>query len=174
VEREWKVLHDWSVEIWFRIEKDNEGYPRSKNWEKLFAWPVLEQDDYFSIESIPFFLKGISRGDIVRVIVANNSEVQEGEFFEFESVVGRGGHNTYRLLLRNKRPDDPEFTENELLQKGLAVEIEDGDLFAVDVPPSADQDEIDNYLISESKSGRWGLQDGYLHSVRTDPEHPNF
>ena len=161
----WHVLSDWSVEIWFRIEKDSQGYPQSKNWERLLAWPVLERDDYFSIESVPFFLKNISRGDIVRAVVAKDGEVQEGEFFEFESVVDRGGHNTYRLLLHNKRPDDPKFTENELLKKGLTVEIEDGDFFAVDVPPSVNQNEIDDYLISESKSGRWGLQDGYLHSV---------
>jgi hypothetical protein len=100
--------------------------------------------------------------------VVNDNEVQDREFFKFESVVDRGGHNTYRLLLRNKRSDDPEFTENELLQKGLAVETEDEDFFAVDVPPWVDQAQIDEYLISEATSGRWGLQDGYLHSVRVD------
>ena len=104
--------------------------------------------------------------------MAKDSEIQDEEFFKFESIVDRGGHNTYRLLLHNKRSDDPEFTENELLLKGLAVEIEDGDFFAVDVPPSVGQGEIDDYLISESRSGRWGLQDGYLHSVRVAPDHP--
>ena len=52
----WTVIFDWSVEIWFRIEKDKDGYPRSKSWEQLLAWPVLERDDCFSIESIPFFV----------------------------------------------------------------------------------------------------------------------
>jgi hypothetical protein len=55
VGQRWNVLSDWSVEIWFRIEKDKHGYPQSKNWEKLLAWPILERDDYFSIENIPFF-----------------------------------------------------------------------------------------------------------------------
>jgi hypothetical protein len=81
--RNWKIVFDWSVEIWFRIEKDKDGYPRSKSWEQLLGWPVRERDDYFSIESIPFFVKGISRGDIVLAKVTHNSEVQEGEFFEF-------------------------------------------------------------------------------------------
>ncbi|HSS20487.1 MAG TPA: DUF4265 domain-containing protein [Pyrinomonadaceae bacterium] len=158
----WHILHDWSAEIWFRIEKDRDGYPRSKSWEQLLAWPVLESDRYFSIDSIPFFVKGISRGDIVRVNVSQNSDVQEGEFFEFESVVEGGGHNTYRLLLSEKRPSDLELTEDELLAKGLALEIEDDDFFAGDVPPSVNQKDIDDYLISESESGRWGLQDGHL------------
>jgi hypothetical protein len=168
----WETAGDYSVEIWFRIEKNNRGYPRSKDWEQLLARPLLERDDYFEIESIPFFLRNISRGDIVRVKTVANREIQNGEFFEFDEVVDRGGHNTYRLLLRKKHPDDPEFTENELLKKGLAVEEQNGDLFAVDVPPSVDQKAIDAYFVAESESGRWEMQDGYLHSIRTHEARP--
>jgi hypothetical protein len=162
----WHTIYDWSVEIWFRIEKDDDGYPRSKSWEQLLAWPVLESDRCFSIESIPFFVKGISRGDIVKAQVSENSDAQQGEFFEFESIVERGGHNTYRLLLREKLPNDPEVTKKELLAKGLAVEIEDDDFFAVDVPTTVDQKEIDDFLIGEAESGRWGLEDGFVLSTR--------
>jgi len=161
----WNVIHDWSVEIWFRLEKDEDGYPQSKNWEQLLAWPVLENDRCFCIESIPFFVKGISRGDIIEAKVSENSEVQEGEFFEFERIVERGGHNTYRLLLREKHVINSELTKRELLDKGLAIEIEDDDLFAVDVPPSVNQKEIDDFLISEAESGRWGLEDGCVRSI---------
>jgi len=165
--QKWEIIFDWSVEIWFRIEKDEDGYPRSKNWEQLLAWPVRESDRCFCIESIPFFVKGISRGDFVQAKLSENSEVQEGEFFEFESIAERSGHNTYRLLLREKHSDDPELTQKELLEKGLLLEIEDDDFFAVDVPPSVNQKEIDDYLIVEAESGRWGLQDGFVsHLLR--------
>jgi Domain of unknown function (DUF4265) len=171
---EWEVVGDYSVEIWFRIQKDKDGYPESKEWEQLLARPVIERDDYFRIESIPFYLKNVSRGDIVAAKAPESSDIQDEKGFEFGSVVDRGGHNTYRLLLRKKRPDDPEFTESELLDKGLGVETEYGDFFAIDVPPSVDQPAIDDYLVAESKSGRWEMQDGYLHSIRTtqpkDPE----
>ena len=50
---------------------------------------------------------------------------------------------------------------------GLVVEVEYGDFFAVDVLSSVDQQAIDDYLVAESKCGRWGLQDGYLHNIRT-------
>jgi hypothetical protein len=162
----WETIDQWSVEIWFRIEKDDDGYPRSKNWEQLLAWPVLEGDDLFCIESIPFFLKSVSRGDIVRAKIVRHEEVQEGAFFEFGSVVDRGAHNTYRILLHQKHAKDPKFTEEELCKRGLAVETQHEDFLALDVPPSVDQEAIDNYLIAESKSGRWGLQDGYLHTIR--------
>jgi hypothetical protein len=112
-------------------------------------------------------LKDISRGDIVRAKGSHNSEVQDGEFFEFDGVVERGKHNTYRILLRGKRPKT-EAVKKELLEKGLALEIEHGNFFAIDVPPSVNQEEIDDYLVSGSRSGRWGLQDGYLAKVRTD------
>jgi hypothetical protein len=158
----WHISSEWSVEIWFRIEKDQDGYPRSKSWEQLIAWPVVENDRYFSIESIPFFVRGISRGDIVKAKVSENSDVQDGEFFEFDSIVERKGHNTYRILLRKKHPNDPEATEEELLTRGLALEREDDDFFAVDVPPSVNQEEIDHFLIAEAESGRWGLQDGFV------------
>jgi hypothetical protein len=162
-----ELAGNYSVEIWFRIEKDNSGYPSSKEWEQLLARPLLERDDYFQIESIPFFLKNISRGDTVRAKTVVNAEIQEGEIFEFDSILDRGGHNTYRLLLKKKLPDDPQFTENELLKKGLTFEEQYGDFIAVDVPPSVDQHAIDTYLVAESDSGRWELQDGYLHTIRT-------
>jgi hypothetical protein len=174
MKQKWELAGNYSVEIWFRIEKDKDGYPTSKSWEQLLARPLAEKDDYFQIKSIPFFLKNISYGDIVKAKTVKNSEIQEGEIFEFDAVLDRGGHNTYRLLLRKKHPDDPQFTENELLKKGLAIEEQDGGFFAVDVPPSVDQQAIDAYLVAESTSGRWELQDGYLHSIKTtDAPEPN-
>jgi hypothetical protein len=159
-----KLVGDYSVEIWFRIAKDKQGYPESKNWEQLLARPVLDQDDYFQIESIPFYLKNVSCGDIVRANIVENKEIQEGQAFEFEEVIDRGGHNTYRLLLRKKHPDDPKFTTDELLKKGLAVEEQFGDFFAIDVPPTVDQPTIDDYLRAERRTGRWEMQDGYLNA----------
>ena len=174
MKKRWETVDDYSVEIWFPIEKDRDGYPKSRNWEQLLALPVVERDDYFKIESIPFYLKNVSRGDIIRAKTTENGEIQHGEIFAFEEIVDRGGHNTYRLLLKKKHPNDPEFTESELLRKGLAVERERGDFFAIDVPSSLDQQIIDKYLIAEANSGRWEIQDGYLYSIRTisDSESP--
>lgn len=165
--QKWELAGDYSVEIWFRIDKDEQGYPESKSWEQLLARPVLERDDHFQIESIPFYLKNVSRGDIVKAIVVENKEIQEGEIFEFDGVVDSGGHNTYRLLLRKKHLNDPVFTTDELLKKGLEVEEQYGDFFAVDVPPTIDQQSIDVYLLAECDAGRWEMQDGCLHTIMT-------
>jgi Domain of unknown function (DUF4265) len=153
---------DYFVEIWFPIKKDEDGYPESKDWEQLLGRPT-EIVDQFRLESVPFYLKNVSRGDLVK---ARTVEVQGGEIFEFDGVAERGGHNTYRLLLR-KASSDPESTIQELIRRGLAVEEEHGKLLAVDVPPSVDQHAIDQYLIDESNLGRWEMQDGYLNNINT-------
>jgi hypothetical protein len=78
----------------------------------------LERDDYFQIESIPFFLKEHLTRRHRESQNVTNSEIDKGEVFEFDTVLDRAGHNTYRLLLKNKYPDDPHFTESELPEEG--------------------------------------------------------
>src|SRR5262245_53982705 len=103
MEQEWHVIGSYSVEIWFRIQKEKDQYPKSKEWEQLLALPTQQSEDCFQIESVPFFLKNVSRGDVVRARITQNNEVQKTEIFEFDCVVARGGHNTYRLLLKKKQ-----------------------------------------------------------------------
>jgi Domain of unknown function (DUF4265) len=86
------------VEIWFNIEKDADGYPESKSREGLLA---SHQGENFRIESVPFYLKNVSRGDVV--------SATHGELLEFHNVVERGGHNTCRLLIKRRHPD-PSYT----------------------------------------------------------------
>jgi hypothetical protein len=50
------------LEIWFRIEKDASGYPETKSWEGMLAHAEGSQ---FRLESLPFYLKNVSRGDLV-------------------------------------------------------------------------------------------------------------
>jgi len=144
------------IEVWFRVEKDADRYPESKSWEGLLA---RREDTGFRLESVPFYLKNVSRGDVVAATA--------GRFLEFTQVVKRGGHNTYRLLLKRIQPDDPGRTLNELIKLGLAVEEEHGLLIAVDVPPTVNQMAIDSYLVAQKESGRWEIQDGYLSSIAT-------
>jgi hypothetical protein len=166
VSRKWEIAGDYFVEVWFPIEKDKDGYPKSKNWEQLLARPLLESEDYFQIESVPFFLKNVSRGDVIQARLVCNPEISDQEVFCFDRIVDRGGHNTYRLLLRKKRPGDPQETVAELMQKGLVVENE-GDFIAIDVPPSVDQKAVDEYLVAETRAGRWEMQDGCLQTIAT-------
>jgi len=142
-------------EVWFFIEKDEDGYPESRTWEGLWTRP---NDGAFEILNVPFYLKNVSRGDAV--------DASQEAFLKFTGVRKRGGHNTYRLLMENSSEDEVNAALVELRSKGLVVELnEAGILIAVDVPPSVDQQEIDAYLLSEKEAGRWQVQDGYLHNI---------
>lgn len=165
VKPNWEIAGTYSVEIWFPIEKDKDGYPQSKNWEQLLALPLVQNEHYFQIESVPFFLKNVSRGDIIEAAVVIDPEISDREVFRFNKIVDRGGHNTYRLLLRKKCPADPGQTTDELMRRGLSIE-EDGDLLAVDAPPNTNQKEVDQYLVAQTHLGRWEMQDGCLQTVR--------
>jgi hypothetical protein len=142
------------VEVWFKIEKDSDGYPETKSWEGMLAHP---EGSHFQLISVPFYLKNVSRGDLIAA--------SRGEFLEFNDVVSRGGHNTYRLLLKQLQPDDPFRTISELVKRGLTVEEEYGFFLAVDVPPTVDQKNIDSYFVEETQGKRWEMQDGFLSNI---------
>jgi hypothetical protein len=145
------------TEVWFRIEKDADGYPQSKSWEGL--WAVKSADGNFVIRSIPFYLKNVSAGDTV--------EAEMGDFLAFTRVVARGGHHTYRLFISKDHQVEIHEIENELVSLGLAVEKDIGILLAVDVPPTVDQRAIDAFLLKGAEEMRWEMQDGFLNSILT-------
>lgn len=145
---------DW-VEVWFKIDKDADGYPESKSWEGLWTSPV---DGGFQIQSVPFYLKNVSRWDVV--------SAEQSDFLRFTSVSKHTGHNTYRLLMADATSLQIQEAVRELEQKGLTVEInEAGILLAVDVPNSLAQRSIDDFLISQKNDGRWEMQDGLLNGL---------
>jgi hypothetical protein len=137
------------------IDKDADGYPESKSWEGLWATPVGEQ---FQLESVPFYLKNVSRHDVVLA--------EQGDFLRFTAVVKHGGNNTYRLLMGEASSSQIKDAVRELEEKGLTVEVnEAGILLAIDVPASVVQREIDEYLIAQKEKGRWEMQDGLLNGI---------
>jgi hypothetical protein len=140
------------VEVWFKIEKDADGYPESKSWEGLWA---EQRNGVYALKSVPFYLKNVSVGDEV--------EAAEGEFLEFQKVVARAGHNTYRLLLSESHRSKLREIVMELEELGLTVETEIGMLLAIDVPPSLDQEYVDAFLTKGKEHGRWEVQDGCLN-----------
>ncbi|MGA9673516.1 MAG: DUF4265 domain-containing protein [Terracidiphilus sp.] len=138
-------------EIWFRIERDTDGYQENRTREAVLAERITGG---YVIASVPFFIKNVSVGDMV--------EVSEGKTLAFKRVVRRGGHNTYRLLVQADSGREIDETVVELLDLGLTVEPVTSRLIAVDVPPSVDQRQIDSYFVKESELGRWKMHEGCL------------
>jgi Domain of unknown function (DUF4265) len=141
---------DQNVKVIFRLEQDEDGYP-PEDVESL--WGVRRADGV-AIDNVPWFVKGVSLGDVVSVVQAPDGA------FEFERVVRRSGHSTYRILLLNPAVHGVERTIEELTAMGLAVE-EDAGLLAVDVPPTVSLDSFRKHLLVGVRSGRWEAEEGH-------------
>lgn len=142
---------DKNKRILFRLEQDADGYPPN-NWESLWAREITESQ--FQIDNIPFFVRGISLGDIV---TAENSD---GEL-RFKHLVSRSGNSVIRVIVF----DIEEVTElrNELRKLGCASEqshIEG--LFAISIPSSVQIGSVDELLRSGEAQGKWEYEDASI------------
>ena len=140
------------VEIWFKIQKDEEGYPRSQSWEELWGTPV--GGGGFRLESTPFFVKGIALGDVVAA-----ERTQEGRY-KFERIISRSGNSNFRIWLDDTKAQDACNIAQEIRKFGCKVEITLERLIAIDV--SADREaEVWEYLEVGRANNWWEVQVGF-------------
>ena len=127
------------VKIAFRLVRDEDDYPPA-DWEYLWAIPRAE---YFELDNIPFFAKGVAAGDLVAAQHNNDQLV-------FDRVIQPGGHSTIRVIMFDL--DQKAAVRNELAQLGCETEGSHlPKLFAVDVPPEVVYTEIVNLLASKAR-----------------------
>ncbi|WP_027578817.1 DUF4265 domain-containing protein [Bradyrhizobium sp. Ai1a-2] len=148
------------VKVRFRL--DSEDW-HGHGGEKL--WAARLDTGLFEIKNSPFFKQGISYCDIVKA-----SPSDDPMQFDFESVVERGHHSTYMILVDPtesrrgqywKRLGDGGCTyESGQIKLSIGVRL----LFSVDVPPAANLDEVVEILRSGHDDGVWIYQTGYASS----------
>ena len=110
----------------------------------------------------PFHVRGVSYQDVVRASPIENSGV-----FQFESVVERGGHSTYMLIMQGSKPSVDAYW-NVLEKMGCSYESatihwegKQRELYAVDVPPSTDLYEVYEMLERGENDKVWIFQEGH-------------
>ncbi|MEQ1949645.1 MAG: DUF4265 domain-containing protein [Bryobacteraceae bacterium] len=141
-----------SVEIWFQIQKDDEGYPKSQDWEELWALPI--EGGAFEIQSVPFFLKEIASGDVVSA-----ARTSEG-WYRFDRIISRSGNSNFRIWLHERTETERERIIHDLEGLGCRVEVTMERLIAMDVSPDR-ENRVWAYLDAGQRSGEWGLQIGW-------------
>jgi hypothetical protein len=141
------------VEVRFEIEKDAEGYPKSRDAEALRCKPLNPECSLCVVASVPFYLHNVAYGDTISTADNLSGGLQ------FRETVERGGYSTYRILLHD--PTKKDELIRELLDRGVLLEHE-GNLIAIAIPPGADRDAIVSYLLEGKRKGFWGAQDGYV------------
>jgi hypothetical protein len=144
---------DLVVEVKFKIEKDAEGYPKSRDCEALLCKPLDPECSVCVVASVPFYLRNVAYGDTI------STRDSPSGYLKFGEVVKRGGHSVYRILLHDVTRKD------ELISRLLDMDVlleQDGNLIAIAVPPQADSEAIVEYILEGKRKGYWGAQDGYV------------
>jgi hypothetical protein len=141
------------VEVIFKIEKDAEGFPKSRDEEALLCEPLSADCSKCRIASVPFYLNSVAYGDEIA------TAVDEAGNLIFDRVISRSGYSVFRIWLNET--EEPERVVKELLPKEVLLERE-GRLVAIAVSQGA-VDQIVDFLLDGKAKGRWGAQDGYVN-----------
>jgi len=119
------------------------------------------------VENIPFYSRAVSFGDIV--LVDFNSGVPM-----LESVIERSGHSTCRLFAEEPGIEVSRAIE-QLKAMGCGWEsatINGGKLYAIDVPPEVDLDDVHELLGKGQEQGLWLFETGQIGHPPSDAPDP--
>jgi hypothetical protein len=144
-------VHD---RIAFRLPAGTDG--PSPRWEYL--WGRERGDGTFEIDSVPFFVRGVSVGDRVSV-------VRHELGLRFRHLIASGGHSTLRVLFADQQGQagaDPAIAQLRQILRRLGCTSELSDvpgLLAVDVPPTAAVPQVRSFLQTGHERGLWDLEE---------------
>jgi hypothetical protein len=140
----------------------------SGDWDNLeveWLWAARVAPAEYRIQSFPFFVYGISFGDIV----ATNED--RNRLF-FKRVLRRGGHSTYRLLLaQGLTVDSSQFHSAwaPLQELGCAFELAKITWLSVDIPSEVDIQVAYSHLEAAEGDGIWQVFEGFCGHVIEKP-----
>jgi hypothetical protein len=126
------------------------GHGDAVNLSRLNADGTLTQ---FRLLNTPFYAKGLSVDDVIAATLAPDG-------YEFDSVIERSGHSTYRLI-----PEDRDQVAQGLMDlQRLRCTWEEGPggLLAIDVPPESNIHDVYAVLESGSEQGIWDFEEGHV------------
>ncbi len=148
------------VKIWFELDEDWHG----SSTETLWAQKVGKEQ--YRLDNSPFYAKGVSFGDIV------TATERDGRL-KFNSVVKRGGHSTYRVIVDHIKMPPTEFQKYWDKFSKMACTFEGGPefssedkqlkIYSVDIHPEANLDKVYEYLQSAEDDGIWEFEEGHCY-----------
>ena len=149
--------------IRFPLEPDSDGYP-PVGAESLWAYEC--EPGLYSVDNIPFYVKGISSGDIVA------ADVYDG-MLEFQQLVRPSENSVFRLILQNVT--DVQKARDSFRQLGCSTELSNiPGLFSLEIPGSVPFEPVAALLDAGLESGRWEYEEGVLrHPIPQSPPNKN-
>jgi uncharacterized protein DUF4265 len=154
-------------EILVRIQLEPDAWHGTTS-EGIWATLVQPVGDkaIVEVDNIPFYSENLSLGDKICIFRRDDGMIL------LDSIVERGGHSTYRILVKNKNIEAAHLLD---LLKAMRCDWEktkfnEGDLYALDIPPEVDIDEVYEILEKGLKNGSWLFEEGYVgHPPKDGP-----
>ena len=116
---------------------------------------VIQREDGYEIDNIPFYVTGLAAGDIV------SAEPDADGILWYSELVRPSGHSTVQLWFT--RQEDVPTVREALRQQGCGSEVSDQPrLVAVDVPPHVPYEGIKAFLEQGERTGRFEYQEACL------------
>ena len=144
------------VKVTFELEKSDWHDHATET-----MWAAIVADKVYALRNVPFYVRGISFGDLVVVETKGRRRL-------FRRVYERGGHSTYRIFLVNENSQQ-EFESAWQPLEALECTYERARdyLVAVDVPPATDIYEAYEILEQGLEAGVWDFEEGHCgHPLR--------
>jgi hypothetical protein len=132
----------------------------SRDWKGLKSesvWAAPVGRDTYSIRNSPFYVYGVSAGDVV------HARTKKG-VLAFDKVAKRGGHSTYRILLHpHTTIGNTRFRKywQPLQELGCTYELAKTTWLAVDVPPEADIYNVYSLLEMGEAEDVWEFEEAH-------------
>lgn len=138
------------VQIRFPLDSDDwHGYGNET------VWAESSDGVSFRVRNTPFFVKDVSFDDVISARLSLDG-------YDFDGVVERGGHSTYRIIPTESDDAKVEGGLETLQALGCSWEHGPGGLIALDVPPSSDIDHVYAALVAGVTGGTWDFEEGHV------------
>ncbi len=140
--------------------------PEDSIWdmEAEWFWAEQQEDGTYELCNVPFYAYGLSMHDVVSVRSRSDGTL------EFESVLKRGGHSTYRVIAsKGLRSSKVKRMLAKIRKLGCDIEPANRVHAGIDVEPQADIYAVYSLLEKGERDGIWKFEEGYCgHTLKTD------
>lgn len=148
---------DRRVRVFFDLDVDEDGWPPVAT-ETMWARPT-DEPDLFVLDNIPFFVRGLSDGDVLRAV-----RDEDGRLVVTEHLAS-SGNCTIRVIPLSDGPlaGDKQAVLDAFAPLGVEGEgVGQFDLVALNVPPEADLDRVKGLLLRGVEDGSWDYEEGCI------------
>ncbi|MEU6414250.1 DUF4265 domain-containing protein [Microbispora sp. NPDC046933] len=140
------------VRVVFDLPQDENGWPPAAS-ERMWAVPVAP--GRVMLDNIPFFVRGVALGDVVRIETDDEGVVRAAEAVEFS------GNCTIRVVPFTREPAGRQAVLDAFASWGVEGEgAEQFGLVALNVPPTADLAAVRRLLVQGEADGLWDYEEG--------------